>query len=196
MNQNDKNKEIDNNENQINDDLEFIETTGDGEVLSPKDITKKLKEDIKRLQKEKEEYLTGWQRAKADYINLQKELDDIRKNSALLAKEVIINDILPVIDSFDVAFANKESWEKVDKNWRIGVEYIHQKLLGALRDNGVDNIGEEGESFDPNLHESVDLVETDIKENDHKIFKVIQVGYKIGKRVIRPAKVSVYQYKA
>lgn len=195
MNENNEDKKIKDEQDSVIDDLEFVETNSDGEFLPSKDIVKKLREEIKKLQKEKEEYLTGWQRSKADYINLQKELDAIRINSSLLAKEIVVNDILPAVDSFEIAFANKESWEKVDKNWRVGVEYIHQKLLGALRDNGVDKIGEEGDIFDPNLHESVDLIETDIKENDHKIAKIIQTGYKMGKKIIRPTKVSVYQYK-
>ncbi len=191
MDKSDKNKE----NNESFDDVSFVESTEDGDVLPKKDVIKKLKEEIKNLKKEKEEYLTGWQRSKADSINLQKDLDTVRKSSALLAKEIVVNDILPAIDSFDVAFSNKEAWEKVDKNWRVGVEYIHQKLLSALGDNGVTKIGEEGELFDPNLHESVGLIETDKEDNEHKIAKIIQAGYKMGEKVIRPAKVSVYSYK-
>lgn len=186
-----KNDEKINNEEEV----EFIDTTEDGDTLPTKDIVKKLREENKKLREEKEEYLTGWQRAKADYINLQKELDSIRKDSSTMAKEVIINDLLPAMDSFDMAFANKESWESVDKNWRMGVEYIHQKLMSALKDNNVERIGEEGSLFDPNIYESVESIPTDRVEDDHKIAKIIQAGYKMGDRIIRPARVNVYEYK-
>jgi molecular chaperone GrpE len=185
----------DNQKDDILDDVTFVDSTEDGEALPTKDIVKKLREEIKELRKEKEEYLTGWQRAKADYINLQKELESVRKDSTVFAKEIIINDILPALDSFDMAFANKESWEKVEKNWRVGVEYIYQKLLSTLSDHGVEKIDKEGIVFDPNIHESAELVKTEDENSDHKIAKIIQTGYKMSGKIIRPAKVKVYEYK-
>ena len=72
------NEELKNVSSEEFEDFDIVESTEDGEALPVKDITKKLREDIKKLQKEKEEYLTGWQRAKADYVNLQKELGLIK----------------------------------------------------------------------------------------------------------------------
>lgn len=79
-----KNKEnepiVDQGENTISldddglSDMTYVESTEDGDALSSKDFTKKLREELKVLRKEKEEYLTGWQRAKADYVNLQKRI--------------------------------------------------------------------------------------------------------------------------
>ncbi len=200
MKEENKNKTIINDsENQIQDeivnDLEFIETNEEGESLLPKDTIKKLKEEIKNLKKEKEEYLTGWQRAKADYINLQKEYGDSHARSSVLVKERFLKSLLAAIDSFDIAFKNKESWEKVDKNWRVGVEYIYQQLMTGLSDEGIDKIDDINASFDPKIHESVDVVETKTKEQDHKIADIIQVGYKIGSRVIRPARINIFEYK-
>lgn len=60
---------------------------------------------------------------------------------------------------------------------------------------GVKAIGQEGEPFDPNIHQSIDVVETDKKEQEHTVANVIQKGYKLGERVIRPARVNVYEYK-
>lgn len=200
MKEENKNKTIINDsENQIQDeivnDLEFIETNEEGESLLPKDTIKKLKEEIKNLKKEKEEYLTGWQRAKADYINLQKEYGDSHARSSVLVKERFLKSLLAAIDSFDIAFKNKEAWEKVDKNWRVGVEYIYQQLMTGLSDEGIDKIDDINASFDPKIHESVDVVETKTKEQDHKIADIIQVGYKIGSRVIRPARINIFEYK-
>ena len=176
-------------------DYTFVESTEDGDELPKKDVTKKLREDIKKLQKEKEEYLTGWQRAKADYINLQKEMNDGKTNTATLTKERVIREFLPVLDSFDMAFMNKEALERVDKEWRVGMEYIHQQFMKSLSDLDVEKIDAIDVDFDPNIHQPIETVKTDKKDKDHKIVKVIQSGYKMKDRVIRPARVNVYKYE-
>ena len=76
-----------------------------------------------------------------------------------------------------------------------GVEYIYSQFLAIFEEYGVKPVGEEGEVFDPNIHQSVETVETDKKELDHKVASVIQKGYKLGERVMRPARVNVYEYK-
>ena len=94
-----------------------------------------------------------------------------------------------------MAFANKEAWEKVDKNWRQGVEYIYSQLNNVFEEYGVKSIGVVGEIFNPNIHEPVDIVPTDDKDLDQKISNVIQKGYKLGERVMRPARVNIYEFK-
>ena len=177
------------------DDVTFVESTEDGDALPSKDIVKKLQEELKVCRKEKEEYLTGWQRAKADYVNLQKELESHHHSSSLLVKEKFVRNLLPALDSFDMAFTNKEAWENVDKNWRMGVEYIYQQLITGLLDSGVEKIDQVGIVFDPLIHESIETIETNDKEKDHTIEKIIQVGYKIKHRIIRPARVNIFEYK-
>jgi molecular chaperone GrpE len=100
------------------------------------------------------------------------------------------------MDSFNMAFANREAWEKVDPSWRKGVEYIYSQMNSLFEEYGVRAIGVVGETFDPNIHESIELVTTDKKEDDHKVAMVIQKGYKLGERVMRPARVNVFEYKA
>ena len=68
-------------------------------------------------------------------------------------------------------------------------------MNGVFEEYGVKPIGEVGDVFDPSQHESIDVVATDKKEDNHKIANVIQKGYKLGDRVIRPARVNVYEYK-
>jgi len=177
------------------DDVTFVESTEDGEELPTKDIVKKLREENKKLRKEKEEYLTGWQRAKADYINLQKELSEISLNLATSSKEKVIEKILPSIDSFEMAFGNKEHWQTLDKEWRDGILSIYQQLLSGLKDSGTIIIDQNNILFDPNIHQSMSIVKTKDKEMDHKVVEVLQNGYKIDNRVIRPAKVTVYEYE-
>jgi molecular chaperone GrpE len=94
-----------------------------------------------------------------------------------------------------MAFANKEAWEKIDENWRKGVERIYTQMNTIFEEYGVKAIGKVGETFDPNIHQSIDLIETDKKELDHKVANVNQKGYKLGERIMRPARVNVYEYK-
>jgi molecular chaperone GrpE len=176
-------------------DVEFMESTEDGEALLDKDTLKKLREELKICRKDKEEYLTGWQRAKADYINLQKELEQTRINASILAKEKMVEKLLPAFDSFEMAFANKEHWEKLDKEWQHGIKSIHKQFLSGLASFGIEEISELNIPFNPNIHESVSIINTDDESKDHTIEKILQVGYKIGDRVIRPAKVIIYEYK-
>ncbi len=197
----DQNENIEkDNENQNEDfeDVVFVESTEDGDTLPTKDIVKKLREENKKLRSEKDEYLTGWQRAKADYVNLQKELNEVRLNSLNIGKEKTINGILPVIDSFDMAFSNKEAWEKVDSNWRTGIEYIYQQFTKSLEDLNVFKINDLNIDFNPLMHEPIDTVETTDSELENKIAEVVQAGYIIKgtgmqEKIIRPAKVKVYK---
>jgi molecular chaperone GrpE len=188
------------NEGQINeteemiDDVAFEETNEEGEV-SAKDTIKKLRERIKTLEKEKGEYMLGWQRANADYANFKKETESGRKEDLRFASKRLIRYILPVLDSYDLAKGNKEAWEKVDQNWRIGIEYIFGQLVSVLSDEGAVQYGKEGERFDPSLHESIELVDTDDESKDGKVAQVLQSGYKMGDTILRVARVKVYEKK-
>jgi len=182
-------------------DISIEDSDEEGNSATPKDALKKLRERLKKCEEDKHEYLTGWQRAKADYINLKRETEEEKAAIVSRAKERIIHDILPVLDSFQIAFSNKTAWESVDKNWRVGVEYIYSQLLGILEEHGVSQIGEMGEKFDSSLHHSVESVTVENKGEDGQILEVMQRGYKIGlpagagERIIRPARVKVGIYK-
>ena len=108
-------------ENEVVLDPEFVESHEDGDELVGTDQIKKLKEKIKELEKEKTEYLDGWQRARADYANLQKTTDEDKKRFREHFAARFVEDLLPVMDSFAMAMSNKEAWEKVDQTWRTGV---------------------------------------------------------------------------
>jgi molecular chaperone GrpE len=170
--------------------VEFVYNEDGEEDL--KATLKKLRKDIKEARKEKAEYLDGWQRAKADYQNYKNAEGERLISYAVNAKERMIDSLLPALDSFDMAMMNKEAWEKVDQNWRTGVEYIYNQFLTSLGDNGVSTIDKVDVSFDPNLHQSIETLDTDDESKDHTIAKIIQKGYKMGDRIIRPARVVVY----
>lgn len=175
-------------------DVVEFEYNADGEEDLKKTL-KKLRADLKQAKKEKEEYLTGWQKERADFANYKKEEAERSTRYREIAREQILESFLAVADSFAMAFANKEAWEKVDPAWRKGVEYIYSQMQGVFEEYYVKPIGTEGEVFDPSIHESVAMVSTDQKVMDHKIAQVIQKGYKLGNKVLRPARVNVYEFK-
>ncbi|MSU44836.1 nucleotide exchange factor GrpE [Candidatus Nomurabacteria bacterium] len=173
--------------------LEF-EFNEDGEEDLKKTL-KKFRADLKEAKVQKEEYLTGWQKERAEFANYRKNEDDRKAMFSESMRERILTRFLGVIDSFNMAFANKDVWEKVDENWRRGVEYIYGQMNTVFEEYGVKGVGEVGETFDPNIHQPIEMVQTDKKELDHKVSVVIQKGYKLGDRVMRPARVNVHEYK-
>ncbi len=176
------------------DDVVEFEFNDDGEEDLKKTL-KKLRADLKQAKKEKEEYLTGWQKERADFANYKKQEEDRRNMFSESVRERILSKFLSVMDSFNMAFSHKEAWEKVDANWRKGVEYIYSQMGSIFEEYGVKEIGKAGDIFDPNIHESINMVCTPDQSSDHTVSEVIQKGYKLGDRVLRPAKVNVYEYK-
>jgi len=155
---------------------------------------KKLRDKLKKAVAEKQEYLDGWQRAKADFINSKKRTEELLRDSITLSNEGLIEELLPTLHSFEMAFANREAWEKVDKNWRIGVEFIYNKLKDTLAANGLREINPIGTKFDTKEHEAVKYEPRDKEEDSHKVVSVIEKGYALGQKILRPAKVVVGEY--
>jgi molecular chaperone GrpE len=177
------------------DDVEFEELDWVGDEKKDKQKLKDLREQLKQVQVESRDHLTALQRSRADYVNLKKELDEVRDTTKKKTTEKVLGDFLPVLDSFDMAMGNQAAWEAVDKNWRVGVEYIYSQLKNTLENNNVEAIDQVSVDFDPNLHEPIETKETDDASLDHKISKIIQKGYKMGDRIIRPARVVVWKMK-
>ncbi|OIO29436.1 nucleotide exchange factor GrpE [Candidatus Nomurabacteria bacterium CG_4_10_14_0_2_um_filter_30_12] len=180
---------------EVGDDSEVLEFefNEDGEEDLKKTL-KKLRADLKVCKTEKDEYLNGWQKERADFANYKKQEDDRRVNFSEVVRERILTRFLTVLDSFNMAFTNKESWNKVDENWRKGVEYIYAQLNTVFEEYDIKEIGVVGEDFDPNIHQSIDMTQTDKKEDNHKISEIVQKGYKLGDRIIRAARVNVFEY--
>jgi molecular chaperone GrpE len=175
--------------------IEEFEFTEDGEE-DLRATLKKLRKEQKQLKAEKQEYLTNWQRERADFMNYKKDEEVRRKDAMRLMQEKITTELLPIMDSYDMAFANKEAWEKVDKNWRVGVEYIHQQLLKVLADHGMQEIVVSvGDTFDPTVHQPMSMVQCSEQSKDHTIASIVQKGYRVGERIIRPARVTVFEFK-
>lgn len=159
------------------------------------DSIEKLREKLKIAVKEKQEYLDGWQRAKAEYINTRKRDQEANEQYLKFAKEEVITQLIPVLDSFEMAFANKETWEKIDTNWRKGIEHIYSQLLSVLTANNVVQIDPLGQKFDPGRDEAVEYEPVNEDRYDQTITKVISKGYKLNNRLIKPVKVRVGMFK-
>lgn len=181
------------------DELDFDDPEDDFEDIviededeQPHDTIKRLRGQLKECVAQKQEYLDGWQRAKADVVNTKKEFAKERERMKSRAIEEVIADMLPVLDSFQMAFANEEKWNEIDPQWRSGVEHIHSQLLGVLKSYGLEAIKpEEGDAFDPQLHTSVDTVEADDTAMDDTVAACEKTGYRIDDRIIRSANVVV-----
>ncbi len=157
---------------------------------------KKLREKLKSCEVERQEYLTGWQRTKADYVNAQKRGNEERAEFLKFSQEEMIREIIPALNSFHSAFGNKEAWEKVDLNWRMGVQYIYSQLLGVLEKHGVTLLEPQvGDSFDPSKHASVGTVQVEEKEKEHTIIEVVQKGYLLQDRILEPARVKLGEHQ-
>ncbi len=176
------------------DDIVFEENS---EVTAPDLHSKleKLRARIKELERKNSELLDSWQRDKADFINARRNDEASKQEFLKFAKADIISEIIPALDSFDNAMRNKESWEKIDKNWRVGVEYIRTQLLTALQNHGLKVINPLGEMYNHSRDEAVENVKVESKDEDGKILDVMQVGYELNAKEIRPPKVKVAHYE-
>lgn len=168
-------------------DMEFVpeEDPSTSSGFRTKDAQELRKETKKALKKAKE-YLDGWQRAKADLINFKRESEEGKKDFARFANQDFIQELLPVIDSFEMALSHID-----DK----GVEQIRSQLLSVLKSRGVEQVSVGGEAFDPTQHDSIETVVVDTKKDDGKIIEVVQTGYTLHGKVIRAPKVKVGKYE-
>jgi molecular chaperone GrpE len=160
-----------------------------------KEKVKKLQTKIKDLEKKNSELLNSWQRDKADFINSKKRDEEDKKEFLKFAKADVISELLSVLDSFESAFKNKEAWEKVDKNWRMGVEYIHSQLNSILTSHGLKVINPIGDVYNPVRDEAIENIKVDNRDDDSKILEVMQVGYELNGKEIRPPKVKVGHFE-
>ncbi|HYC34335.1 MAG TPA: nucleotide exchange factor GrpE [Candidatus Paceibacterota bacterium] len=178
--------EPDNTVEQGSDDIEYSEDDA-------RDSVKALKARIKELEAESKANLDGWQRVKADYANAQKESEKMRSELVKYANQGFVEELLPALDAFDMAMANKENWEKVDKNWRSGVEYIYNQILKTIENFGVKVENPLGEKLDVMKHNPIGTVPTDDESKKGTIAEVLQKGYTMHGKEIRPASVKVFE---
>lgn len=143
------------------------------------------------LQAKCDEYLAGWKRALADYDNIKKDLARERGEMRIAAIADAAIRVIPVLDNFDVAvkFLPADIDDKL-RNWLTGILFIQTQLEEAIKSMGAEPYGSAGDTFDANLHDAVGERE-DEGAKPHSIVEVVSRGWKIGEKIIRPAKVIV-----
>lgn len=160
---------------------------------------KKLKQELKESEKEKMEHLENLQRAKAEFLNAKRRLEEERQIEKERSVNSLIEKLLPMSDSFQMARSDKDAWEAIDATWRKGIESIHTQLQSILASYGVSEIHPVGEVFDPSLHDAMTNIQVEDKKDHHKVMQVVQNGYSRtvnGKTfMIRPARVVVGEFE-
>lgn len=148
-----------------------------------------LRADLEKSLCQAQENLEGWQRERADFQNFRKRIERDQEVSKQMITANVIKRFLPVLDDMDRAMKNRPTGEEAAA-WTNGIELIQRKLQTILDSEQVVAIEAEGQFFDPQFHEAISHEESDDLESG-KIIEVIQKGYMIGDRVIRPALVRV-----
>jgi len=137
-----------------------------------------------------EEHLAGWKRALADYDNLKKDLAREKTEMREYVIESFFEKLIPVIDHFDQAMKNVPEAPGELESWIQGVGHIQKSLIDIANEFGCEPIEPIDLEFDPNEHEAISTEARDDVEED-KIIEVVERGWKLGDKVIRPAKVIV-----
>ncbi|MEK7500338.1 MAG: nucleotide exchange factor GrpE [Patescibacteria group bacterium] len=143
-----------------------------------------IEEEPEIIQNKEQEYLEGWKRSRADLENLQKRMADTRIQERAILKRNIAEPLIMLADNFRSLI---EHAPDTKDPWTAGVLHVARQFDQVLEEFGVEQIIETGIVFDPNIHEAVEEVEGE----EGKIIELVQVGYKIGDIIIRPAKVKV-----
>jgi molecular chaperone GrpE len=128
-------------------------------------------------------------RALAEFQNYRRRTDEERESLKGFLLTGVMESLLPIVDNFGRAVESMKASSDIDK-LRDGISGIHRQLATLLEKNGVEQIEADGAAFDPNLHNAVMRVEDSGAPAD-TVVEVLQPGYKIGGRVLRPALVKV-----
>jgi molecular chaperone GrpE len=148
-----------------------------------------LQRDLGGARAKAAEYFDGWQRERADFLNYKKRID--RDNAQVYpnALVTVLKKYLVILDDLDRALKTRPT--KGDgAHWAKGIELIERKLLNLIECEGVKRMEADKEMFDPNRHEAISQ-EDSADHQSGQIIEVIQPGYLLGDRVIRPALVRV-----
>ncbi|HDH6927150.1 TPA: nucleotide exchange factor GrpE [Staphylococcus aureus] len=167
---------------------EAIEETSDENVIEEIDPKDQKINELQQLADENEEkYL----RLYAEFENYKRRIQKENEINKTYQVQRVLTDILPAIDNIERAL-QIEGDDETFKSLQKGVQMVHESLINALKDNGLEVIKTEGEAFDPNIHQAV--VQDDNPDFESgEITQELQKGYKLKDRVLRPSMVKVNQ---
>lgn len=155
-------------------DSEFVDE--EEERAGPGAI-KAVREKLQKAVAEKQEYLDGWQRARAEFANYKRQETGINADRDERIKAEFIENLLPVLDTFEMALKHTPTPE---------LEIVHKQFLGSLKHIGVEQFGKVGEAFDPHRHEALAQ-----KGDGETVESLERSGYSVGDKIIRPAQVII-----
>jgi molecular chaperone GrpE len=161
---------------------------GEGEAAIAHDYSE-LAEELQQAQDKAKEFFEGWQRERADFANYKKRIDRDQQSFSQNIKGDVIKKYLVILDDLQRALKTRPT-EGPAESWASGIELITRKLQNILESEGIKRIPAENEQFDPSRQEAITYEESP----DHKtgeIIEVVQEGYTLGDRVLRPALVRV-----
>jgi molecular chaperone GrpE len=147
-----------------------------------------LKHQLEETEAKLADSLDGWQRSLADFQNYRKRVERDSETVRALMKGELIRKVVPLLDDLERALQNRPA----DSSWAGGIELIVRKFQNLLDAEGVKRIDARGAAFDPTFHEAISHEPSDEVESGH-VIDVVQNGYMLGERVIRPALVRVAQ---
>lgn len=160
------------------------ENSSDVEKLESK--IEELKKELEKCKKERDEYLEGWKRAKADFKNYKNNEEERLKSFKNRNQKEIIGELITILDSFDLSVLSTKD-DTIEKE---GVQLIKSQLENILKKHGLERIKVSvGDEFNPELHEAIAKVESDNSED--QVVEIVEAGYKISDKVLRPSKVKV-----
>ena len=147
-----------------------------------------LKKKLAEAEAKTSEYKDSWLRSQAEFQNYRKRLERDNEMNYISMKGDIIKKVLPVLDDLERALQNRSA----DDPWANGIELVARKFQNILESEGVKKIEAVGTEFDPNFHEAISHEPANGAKSGH-VIGVVQNGYMIGERVVRPAMVRVAQ---
>jgi molecular chaperone GrpE len=154
--------------------------------VQEQDSVEELKQQLEKEKERAEANLASWQRSAADFQNYKRRVEQEREETARLASAALIINLLPLLDDLQRALDSVDT-RLAGMTWLDGLRLIERKFQALLDMNGVTEIEADGQDFDPNVHEAV----TFGPGEENKVIAVVQKGYRLGGRVIRPAMVVV-----
>lgn len=158
------------------------------ETVSKAEYEKALA-DLEKLQAQSKDYFEGWQRERADFMNYKKRIEREAAQTYQNAVGAMAKRYLVILDDLDRALRNRPTCDE-SAAWANGIDLIYHKLQNILEAEGVTRMPAENEQFDPSRHEAIAQEDSPAHESG-QVIEVIQQGYLIGDRVLRPAIVRV-----
>lgn len=149
-----------------------------------------LQQELEQAHVQAAENFEGWQRERADFLNYKKRIERDQVQAVQNITGGIVKKYMVVLDDMERALKHAPEAGGDVQAWVGGIELIYRKLQNVLESEGVQRIEADGQMFDPNLHEAISHEDSPDHESG-QVIEVLQQGYTLGDRVLRPALVRV-----